>query len=242
VIRITDKIPKGLRFNQQNVHDGLDMIRYLPDKSVKIVFFDPQHRPLLDRMGYGNETKTKMIERGRLPQMSTSLVLDFLQEIARVLRPSGYLMLWVDKFALVQGSFLHVDLPAVDMITWEKSRIGMGYRSRRKSDYLLVMQRPPLKARATWRTMPMVPDVWSKEAESRTKITHPSPGHTVLIDKMIRHPHAKPEGLQRLIIEATTRRGDVVVDPSAGGYSVMRSALACGRNFLGCDLRTWRQM
>ena len=51
------------------------------------------------------------------------------------------------------------------------------------------------------------------------------------------HTHQKPVELQRALIEAVTEAGDVVIDPAAGSFSVMKAALGCGRNFLGCDLR-----
>ena len=51
-----------------------------------------------------------------------------------------------------------------------------------------------------------------------------------------RHAHQKPVGLQAALIEAVTEPGDVVVDPAAGSFSVMESALSVGRNFLGGDL------
>jgi site-specific DNA-methyltransferase (adenine-specific) len=228
----------GVWMDRQNVEDGLLMLKALDAKSVRVAFFDPQHRPLMDKMRYGNEG-ARMSARSALPQMPTTVVYDFVCEIARVLRPSGYLFLWVDKFALVQGTFNNPLLSSVDLITWEKSRIGMGYRTRRKSDYLLAMQRPPLAARATWRTKPMIPDVWTNEREAAARLYYSKEERTILKKPEGLHPHAKPEGLQRRIIEATTRRGDVVVDPAAGGYSVMRSALAAGRHFLGCDLRRW---
>ena len=34
---------------------------------------------------------------------------------------------------------------------WDSLRIGMGKRSRRRGDYLLVLQKPPIKAGTTWR-------------------------------------------------------------------------------------------
>ena len=74
----------------------------------------------------------------------------FLKEIERVLRPSGYLFLWVDKFHLVEGVKPWISdiqsLDLVDMITWDKQKIGMGYRTRRKSEYLVVIQKLPKKA------------------------------------------------------------------------------------------------
>jgi DNA modification methylase len=50
------------------------------------------------------------------------------------------------------------------------------------------------------------------------------------------HPHIKPFGLITRLIAATTKPGDLVVDPAAGSFVVMRAALALGRNFVGCDI------
>lgn len=63
-----------------------------------------------------------------------------------------------------------------------------------------------------------LPDVW----------------HEAITDR--NHIHAKPIGLQKRLTEAVTCVGDVVVDPTAGGYSVLRSAREMGRRFLGCDV------
>ena len=41
--------------------------------------------------------------------------------------------------------------PCVDLIAWDNLRPGNGYRTRRRGDYLLVLQKPPLRAKATWR-------------------------------------------------------------------------------------------
>jgi DNA modification methylase len=54
-------------------------------------------------------------------------------------------------------------------------------------------------------------------------------------DKGKIHPHAKPIGLQTAIIDATTKPGDLVLDPCAGGFGTMTAAHAIGRHFLGCE-------
>ena len=215
-----------MKRNQRNRGDGLRLLRSLRSNSVPLIFFDPQYREILDKMSYGN--KTKMTERLELPQMSADTISKFQEEIYRVLRPSGHLMQWVDKFILCEGLPIS-SIATVDLMTWEKSRIGMGYRTRRKCEYLVIKQKLPKRAKGVW-TDKSIPDVWTHQMEideiekNDTRISR-------------RHPHAKPEGLQRRLIEATTRRGQLVVDPTAGGYSVMRSAMACGRQFLGCDVR-----
>jgi site-specific DNA-methyltransferase (adenine-specific) len=49
------------------------------------------------------------------------------------------------------------------------------------------------------------------------------------------HPHSKPVGLQAALIAALTQPGEVVVDPTAGGFSTLTAAHQVGRRFLGCE-------
>lgn len=206
-------------YNKENDMDGLDILRLIEKEVLPLIFFDPQYRGVLDKMSYGNEGER---QKGRFCQiqMTEDVICSFINEISRVLRPSGYLMLWVDKFHLCEGIknwFCGTSLEIVDMMTWDKGRIGMGYRTRRKSEYLVILQKLPKLAKATW-TVHNIPDVWSEKAEGW-------------------HPHKKPEGMQKALIEAVTKEGDYVGDFAAGGYSVMRSAHASGRNFIGCNLQ-----
>jgi hypothetical protein len=57
-------------------------------------------------------------------------------------------------------------LPCVDVISWDNGRPGNGYRSRRRGGYLLVLQKRPLKAKATWSDHG-IPDRWVEKAPSR---------------------------------------------------------------------------
>lgn len=50
------------------------------------------------------------------------------------------------------------------------------------------------------------------------------------------HPTEKPVELLRQLIEATTQRGDVVLDPFAGSGSALFAAHEAGRDFWGCEL------
>ena len=173
----------GLRIDKPQRMDGLRLLAKISADTIPLVFFDPQYRTILDKQKYGNEGKNRGKERAGLPQMSAGLIIEFINEIERILIPSGHLMLWVDKFiigegvtALLEGSQLKV----VDLITWNKQRMGMGYRTRRFGEHLVI--------------------------------------------------------LQKKLIEAVTNIGDIVVDPAAGGYSVLTAALSVDRHFLGCDL------
>jgi site-specific DNA-methyltransferase (adenine-specific) len=196
--------------------DALALLRSLPDRCTPLVFFDPQYRGVLDMLKYGNEGAR---QRGRfnLPAMTADYIDSCCREAARVLKPSGYLLRWTDTFHLCEGDHLRIVLKCVDLIAWDSLRLGNGYRSRRRGDYLLVMQKPPLVAKATWRDHGIC-NRWPEK-----------------IDRKI-HPHVKPIGLIARLIGAVTKPGDLVVNPAAGSFVVMHAAHQLGREFIGCDI------
>lgn len=194
--------------NKKNKMDGLALLNQIEDELVRVVFFDPQYRGVLDKLSYDNEGKNRGKMRSALPQMSEDTIRQFISAIERVLLPNGYLFLWVDKFHVVEGVkpwfSLSPTMQIVDMITWDKKRIGMGYRTRRRCEYLVVVQKAPRKAKSTW-TIHNIPDVWEEKIEYK------------------RHTHAKPIDLQKQLILATTVEGDIVLDPASGGYSTLEA-------------------
>ena len=215
-------VPKEFGLNEPNVSDGLELLAALPDSSVSTCFFDPQYRGILDKMSYGNEGVNRGKTRSELRQMRVTEISDFVREMARILVPTGHLFLWMDKYELVNGfrEWLHDNqLAIVDLIVWNKKRLGMGYRTRRVSEYLMVTQKKPKRAKGVW-VDHSIPDVWPESA-SRT------------------HPHAKPVELQRSLIEAVTPPDGLVVDPAAGSYSVLEACRLADRDFLGCDVESW---
>ena len=199
--------------------DGLELLANLPDESISASFFDPQYRGVLDKLSYGNEGKSRGKARSELRQMTDDVITDFIKEICRTLAPSGHLFLWMDKFHLCTGIsewISETDFQTVDLITWDKGRIGMGYRSRRSCEYLMVLQKLPTRAKGVW-TKHDIPDVWKEKVSKK-------------------ETHAKPVELQQALIEAVTPPDGVVLDPAAGTFSVLEACKRSGRTFIGCDV------
>lgn len=205
--------------NRKQKADGLDLLSDINDDQVSVAVFDPQYRGILDKLKYGNEGQNRAQARCSLTQMDDHTIKCFIKEIDRVLTPSGHLFLWVDKYHLCEGVskwFEGTNLHRVDMITWNKQRMGMGHRSRCQSEYLLIFQKAPVRARGCW-TDHSIPDVWNEK-------------------KPTDHTHSKPVELQKRLIAATTQDGDIVLDPASGGYSVLTACRLIERDFIGCDI------
>jgi site-specific DNA-methyltransferase (adenine-specific) len=203
--------------NVAQAGDALVLLRLLPANCTPLVFFDPQYRAVLDKLKFGNEG-SRQKGRALLPAMTEQYIDAVCREIARVLIPRGYLMKWADTFSLCEAHHQRVvdALKTVDLIAWDSLRPGMGKRSRRRGDYLLVLQKPPITP-STWRDH-SIPSRWPEKV------------------KRGGHPHAKPAGLIERLIGAVTNPGDLVVDPAAGSFVVMHVAQRMRREFTGCDI------
>src|SRR6188472_4028665 len=128
------------QFNAAQRGKALELLQSLPAGSASVVIFDPQHRGVLDNLRFGNEGGR---QRGRaiLPAMTDEYIDACLCADARVLRPSAYVFFWVDTYRLGTGAHLRVAnvLASVDLIAWDSLCMGMGKRSRRRGDYVVVL-------------------------------------------------------------------------------------------------------
>ena len=204
-------------FNVAQRGDSLALLRSLPAGCTPLVFFDPQHRGILDKLKFGNEG-ARQKGRATLPAMTDDYIDASCRESARVSTPGGYLMRWIDTFGLCEAHHHRIAdcYKCVDLIAWDNLRMGMGKRTRRRGDYLLILQKPTITA-ISWHDHG-IPSRWSEKVDTRE------------------HPHVKPTDLIARLIGAVTEPGDLVVDPAGGSFGVMHVARRLGRNFIGCDI------
>ena len=200
--------------------DGLEFLSLLPEAAIPVAFLDPQYRGVLEKLKYGNEGELRGKRRAALVQMTEDTIAAFIRGIDRALLPSGHLFLWIDKYHLCQDFHSWFDgtgLEVVDLVTWDKGTFGMGYRTRRRAEYCVVLQKKPRRAKGVWK-IHNITDIVLEKARRKA------------------HPHAKPVGLQAALMSAVSNEGDFVIDPAAGAFTVLEAARQCGRTFLGCDI------
>jgi site-specific DNA-methyltransferase (adenine-specific) len=191
--------------------DSLKLFATLSDECSPLMFFDPQYRGVLDKLKLGNEG-ARQKGRSKLPAMTKEYIAEVLREIARVLVPSCYCVLWSDTHHLRVADVLK----CVDLISWDHQMPGMGKRSRRRSDFALILQRPPV-----------TPSNWTDHSISSKWVEK--------VDRKL-HTHVKPIGLIKRLIGAVTLPGDLLIDPAAGSFVAMHAALNMKREFIGVDL------
>ncbi len=213
---------KNIKFlqNKKIELNSFDFLKMIDDNTIKISFLDPQYRTILDKMKYGNEGKIKEKKRCALPQMELRDIINLIKEMNRVLINNGYLFLWVDKFILCNGikTWLKTtDFKIVDLVIWNKMKMGMGYRTRNQAEFLLIIQKKPFKAKITWK-IHNIRNVWNEKIIER------------------KHIHEKPYNLQKELILATTEPKDLVLDVCAGSFVILDICKEINRNFLGCDI------
>jgi len=218
-------------FNTINEGDGLELLRNLPNNSVQLVIFDPQYRNI-DEVAPINSKRIKIPFHSQpLYDQSQMDITTFFKEIERVLKPSGFVILWIDDNILIKTTFkqwITTNLKIKEILIWVKKRfLALGWNKFRKQcEYALLIQKRPFKRLENIQ----------KENRSIGNVFN----EFVKINNR-HHTHQKPLEMTKTIIQQLTQEEDLIVDPCAGSFVSLSACQELKRNFLGTDL-TFRQL
>ena len=128
------------KMNAVNIADGLQLMNSINDDVISAAFFDPEYEGILKYLQYGNQDRQRA--RLSLPQMSDRQIHAFIIELYRIIKPSGYLFLWMDVFSMLESLsdwIGNIPFAKTSLITWDKGISGTGWRARHRSEYLLLL-------------------------------------------------------------------------------------------------------
>lgn len=227
------------------VGDAIDLLSRLDPGSVDLVFADPPYNKGKD---FGNN-------RDRRPDYE-SWTAQWLDLARRALSPSGsiYVCSAWERSGLVQR-LLEARFVVRNRITWKRDK-GRGAKANWKNNHedvwfatagerytfnldAVKVKKPVI---APYRDEAGRPKDWTESAEGRHRMTHPS---NIWIDLCVPfwsmpentpHPTQKPERLVERILLASSRPGDLVVDPFLGSGTTAVVSKKLGRRFTGVDL------
>lgn len=228
--------------------DCLNILKQIPDNSVDMVFADPPY--MLSNGGFTvHAGKMVSVNKGDWDK-SNGVKQDFefhlswIQEVRRVLKPSG--TLWISGtyhsiyqcgFALQIAGF-HV----LNDIAWFKPNASPNLSCRffTASHETLIWARKEKKAKHTFNYGEMKNGTWPEDAlkkpglqmRSVWSMGTPKPSEKV----HGKHPTQKPIDLLRRVVLSSTNKGDVILDPFAGSSTTGLAAVMNGRKFVGIDM------
>ena len=231
--------------NQIIPGDSVEKLKELPDESVDLIFADPPYNLQLKKDLYRpNETKVDGVDDAWDKFSSFKEYDDFsrawLTECRRVLKKNGTLWVIGSYHNIYRIGAILQDLKfwILNDIIWVKSNPMPNFRGTRFNNahetLLWVAKDEKAKFTFNYRTMKAFND--DRQMRSDWLIPICSGGERIKNDNGDKaHSTQKPEELLRRIILATSKEGDLVLDPFFGSGTTGAVAKSLNRNFVGIE-------
>ena len=204
-----------------------------------------------DRIGFaGRRYRTELLERSSYRD-SFDDYLGFLEprlrEVHRLLDPEGTLYLHLDQREAHYAKLLLDEIFGRDAflneLIWAYDYGGKPKRRwPAKHDTILVYVRDPARylfdSAAVEREPYMAPGLVTAEKAARGKLPTDVWWHTIVSPtgrEKTGYPTQKPVGIVRRMLQASTRPGDLVLDPFAGSGTLGAAAAELGRRYVLID-------
>lgn len=228
--------------------DALEVIDYLPICFADMLFVDPPY----NMSKVFGESSFKRMASGDYE----SWVRSWFSKILSRLKPNASIYVcgdWRSSSPLFR--VLSDSVKVRNRITWEREK-GRGAKANWKNasediwfatvsdEYCFNVEAVKLKKKviAPYRHDNGKPKDWSEESAGNFRLTHPSNLWTDLtvpfwsMAENTGHPTQKPEKLVAKIILASSKPGDVILDPFLGSGTTSTVAKKLGRHYVGIEI------
>lgn len=230
--------------------DAIDWLKSIEDESIDLVFADPPYN-------------IKKAEWDTFESQSAYVdwSIEWIREASRVLKPNG--SLYVCGFSEILADLKLPSLKYFKGCRWlvwhykNKANLsndwGRSHESilhfRKSKQFSLNVDSIRIPYGAHTLKYPSHPQsVTSQYGQGKSHTWQPHPmgakPRDVLeipviangMEERTTHPTQKPEELMRKIILASSKEGDIIIDPFVGSGSTVVAAEQLGRRWMGCDM------
>lgn len=228
--------------------DLFQVIDYLPDNFVDLLFVDPPYNLTKNF----NELNFKKRNHDEYEVWIDS----WLSKLVRLLKPNASIYIcgdWKSSSAIFNVGRKYF-IPQ-NRITWEREK-GRGAKTNWKNclediwfftkskHYTFNVENVKMKRKviAPYRDKSGRPKDWEENENGNYRITHPSNVWTDIsipfwsMAENTEHPTQKPEKLLAKIILASSNQGDIVFDPFLGSGTTAVAAKKLGRKYCGVEV------
>lgn len=246
LLRLTSPIGLSKIINRTICQDIHAAVQHLPSRCVDLLFLDPPYN--LTKKFSANSFRATS-QAGYMHWMEA-----WLEPLVRLLKPTASVYLCGDwRSSAVIHTLAEKYFIVRNRITWEREK-GRGAKANWKnasediwfctmSDrYTFNLDAVKIKRKVIAPyTEKGKPKDWSRSAEGNFRLTHPSNLWTDLtvpfwsMAENTEHPTQKPEKLLAKIVLASTKKGNVVLDPFLGSGTTSVVAKKLGRRYIGIE-------
>ncbi len=225
--------------NQIICADAVEVMRQMPDECVDMIMTDPPYGTNLNNGDLQSKLHVILSEGRRgAPRPifndgkeATPLFERVVAESKRVLKRGAVMCVCVSGgggmpapiyalWSLILCRYLHF----IQMVIWDKGKIGLGWRYRTSYECILVASKG-------------TPFAWyDKTLTVENIIRSYELGIPKIIPSANQHPSEKPEKLAEFFLRLHSKEGDLVFDPFCGSGSFLSCAKKMNRRYFGIDL------
>lgn len=228
--------------------DALTVLDKIPDECASLIIIDPPY----------NLSKT--FNSSKFNAMSDNMYEEYLRtwfkKVCDKLKPDGSLYMCGDwKCSSSQQKVISEELTVINRITWQREK-GRGAKTnwknamediwfavKDKDNYYFDVDSVKMKRQviAPYKENGKPKD-WEETDEGKFRITFPSNFWDDIsipfwsMPENTDHPTQKPEKLIAKLILASSRPGDIVLDPFVGSGTTCVVAKKLGRHYLGIEI------
>jgi len=205
--------PNGLLYNK----DCLHVLNKIPSNSIDLILTDPPYG--IGFKGLNGNTIKNDSKAEILPIFNS-----FTKEAKRILKPGrcccvfcfsgGKESIFTSWIAIMQKN-----LEYKSTVVWDKGIIGLGTHYRHGYDFILVAKKKGGKC--IWNGGNRVSNIIHMEKDKPQKGDHPTP---------------KPIRLLEHFINLHSNKDEIILDPFAGGGSVLHAVINLKRKFIGIEI------
>jgi len=237
---------QALRRDVILVGDCLEELQKLPSASVDLVFADPPYNlQLSGELHRPNQTRVDGVDEAwdRFADFATydAFTRAWLGECQRILKPAGALWVIGSYHNIFRVGAVLQDLGfwILNDVVWRKTNPMPNFRGRRfaNAHETLIWASPSADAKSYTFNYDAL-KVFNDDLQMRSDWTLPiCTGEERLKDEAGAkiHPTQKPEALLYRVLLASTKPGDIVLDPFFGTGTTGAVAKKLGRHFIGIE-------
>lgn len=203
----------------------LEYVRTLEDKSIDLIVTDPPY-PTTSRGHAGNSggmLQKEINKKGKVFEHNNIDCTEYAPEFYRVLKDGSHCYVMTNHINLIKmlNVFTDCGFHFIKSLIWNKGNKIMGQYYMSQFEYILFFRKGYGKKINNCGTADIlsVPNKKTKDENGKNI-----------------HDTEKPVELMKILIENSTQKGDIVLDPFVGVGSTALACIESERNYIGIEL------